>query len=433
MSLAANSVVGGVLVGGKEAYWRIADLLKPEDMPSPWLAQLYRICGEVAKSDCQLDALTVSDEAARQGVAEPEDVVGLAAQAWNISGLRGHAEIVRSEAMARRVKGICAEGVKTGDLATVQAQLAALLNAQPSTPVHASVALKAMWDDVMARYHAGDELTGIQTGIPLLDEWTGGLQPGRVYGVGARAKMGKSVLALNLCGHAAELGKHVTLWSQEMTREEVMQRLTCAQSGVPYQVLQRPKLLDSVEDAMARLHQATAVFSKSNLRVADATDVTIEQIESQARQAKACGELDVLCIDYLGLLRPPKVDRHDLAIGHITRRTKILAKDLRVPVILVFQINRGNEQGQTVRPPRPSDARDSGSIEQDLDAMILLHRPNYYNKAAAKGLRLELALQRNGQTGLIHMKDELHCCRFTGGHAEWSDVTPHANGRDDDL
>jgi replicative DNA helicase len=113
----------------------------------------------------------------------------------------------------------------------------------------------------------------------------------------------------------------------------------------------------------------------------------------------ACGQLDLLCIDYLGLLRMPKMDRHDLAIAHVTRRVKIIAKELRIPVLLVFQLNRGSEHGQAVRPPRPSDARDSGAIEQDLDAMLLLHRPSYYDKRAKPGLRLDLALQRNGRPG----------------------------------
>jgi replicative DNA helicase len=169
------------------------------------------------------------------------------------------------------------------------------------------------------------------------------------------------------------------------------------------------------------------------LYVSDRTDVTIEQIESQARQMKASGQMELLCIDYLGLLRMPKMDRHDLSVAHVTRRVKIIAKELRIPVLLVFQLNRGSENGMQVRAPRPSDARDSGAIEQDLDAMFLLHRPSYYDKAAPKGLRLDLALQRNGQTGLIRMQDELHCCRFTGGKDEWVDPKTSSGGRDDDL
>jgi replicative DNA helicase len=332
------------------------------------------------------------------------------------------------------VRAICSEGAKTGDVATVQGALTSLLNGQPTSAVHASVAVRAMWDDVVVRHQAGDEMTGIPTGIPLVDEWTGGLQPGRVYGVGARAKMGKTVLAMGICAYAALEKKIPTaVWSLEMTKEELMQRMACAASGVPAMALQRPRLLDSIDEGWSMLTSAIGRLNQAPLYVSDRTDVTIEQIESQARQMKASGQMELLCIDYLGLLRMPKMDRHDLSVAHVTRRVKIIAKELRIPVLLVFQLNRGSENGMQVRPPRPSDARDSGAIEQDLDAMFLLHRPSYYDKAAPKGLRLDLALQRNGQTGLIEMRDELHCCRFVGGDREWTDLTPSRGGRDDDL
>jgi replicative DNA helicase len=431
---AAENVIGTILVGGKDAYWSVADILRAEDFPTPLLANLFRICGEVAKSAADLDVFSVGNEAERRGVMDGRDVVGLAAETWNTSNLRSHAELVKSDAIARRVRAICAEGAKTGDVATVQGELTSLLNGQPTSAVHASVAVKAMWDDVVARHQAGDSMTGIPTGIPLVDEWTGGLQPGRVYGVGARAKMGKTVLAMGVCAFAALEKKIPTaIWSLEMTKEELMQRMACAVSGVPGMALQRPRLLDSLDEGWSKLTVAVKALRDAPLYISDRTDVTIEQVESQARQMRASGQLELLCIDYLGLLRMPKMDRHDLSVAHVTRRIKIIAKELRIPVLLVFQLNRGSENGMQVRPPRPSDARDSGAIEQDLDAMFLLHRPSYYDKAAAKGLRLDLALQRNGQTGLIEMNDELHCCRFTGGAREWTDLTPNRGGRDDDL
>lgn len=433
MSASAENVIGSILLGGKDAYWRVADVLRPEDFPNARLSNLYRICGDVAKSSADLDVFSVGAEAEAQGIEDPAGIISLASDTWNTSNLRGHAELVKSEALSRRVRAICADGAKTGDVATVQAELAALLNAQPAHAQSAADVLKRMWSDVMARYSAGDELAGLSTGIPLLDEWTGGLQPGRVYGIGARAKMGKTVLAMNICANVALAGTPVAVWSLEMSDEELMQRMASARAGVPSQVLQRPRMLDSVDGAMSKLQAATEDLRDAPLWVSDRTDVTIEQIESQARQMHAMGRLKLLCIDYIGLLRMPKADRHDLAIAHVTRRIKIIAKELRIPVIAVFQLNRGSENGQAVRAPRPSDARDSGAIEQDLDSMLLLHRPSYYDKKAEKGLRLDLAIQRNGPTGLIHMRDELHCCRFTGGFYEWNDKTPHASGRDDDL
>lgn len=432
MSIAAENVIGGVLIGGKDAYWRIADLLSPEDFPIPRLANLYRICGEVAKSSAELDVISVGDEAERQGVMDAGDVIQIASQTNSAANIRGHAERVKDAAITRRVKAICSEGAKSGDVATVQAELSRLLSTQSAHAVSAADALKRMWDNMMTRYAAGDDMTGLPTGFPAIDDLTGGLQPGRVYGIGARAKMGKTILAMNICSNLALAGVPTAVWSLEMSDEELMQRMSCAVAGIPSVVMQRPRLLDSVDGATEKLAGAIKLLRDSPLSVSDRTDVSIEEVEAQARQMHAAGQCGVLCIDYLGLLKLPKRDRHDLAIAHMTRRVKIIAKELRIPVILVFQLNRGSENGQQIRPPRPSDARDSGSIEQDLDAMFLLHRPSYYDKNAEPGLRLDLALQRNGPTGLIRLEDELDRCRFVPSTREWSDK-PGGYGRDNDL
>lgn len=432
MSATAENVIGGILIGGRDAYWRVADMLRPEDFPTARLANLYRICGEVAKSGAELDQFVVADEAERQRVTNPADVLEIAGSTASAANVRGWAERLKDAAIARQVKAICAEGAKSGDVATVQAELTALLSAQPAHAVPAADALKRMWASAMERMERGDALAGLQTGFPLVDEMTGGLQPGRVYGIGARAKMGKTILAMNFCANAALSGTPTAIYSLEMPDEELMQRMSSAEAGVPSVMLQRPRLLESATEEMAKLHAAIKRLREAPLWISDRTDVTVEQIESQARQMHASGQLGLLCIDYLGLLRMPKADRHDLAVAHCTRRIKIIAKELRIPVILVFQLNRGSESGMQVRPPRPSDARDSGAIEQDLDAMFLLHRPSYYDKNAAKGLRLDLAIQRNGPTGLIRMNDELDRCRFTGGDSEWVDSAVKT-GSDFDL
>ena len=342
MSAAAESVIGGIIVGGKEAYWRVADMLTPEDFPSRGLANLFRLCGDMAKSDAALDVVTVGEEAERQGVMGGADVVAIANVTASAANIRSYAERVKEAAVTRRVRAICAEGAKTGDVATVQAELTALLSAQPAHAAPAAEVVKRMWDGVMARYAAGDELAGLSTGFPVIDEMTGGLQPGRVYGIGARAKMGKTLLAMNISANVALAGKPVAVWSLEMSDDELMQRMTCAVAGVPSTLLQRPRLLDSCDTSMPKLQQAIKQLRDAPLRISDRTDVTIEEIEAQARQLHASGHCDLLCIDYLGLIRMPKKDRHDLAVAHVTRRVKIIAKELRIPVILVFQLNRGS-------------------------------------------------------------------------------------------
>lgn len=433
MSIAAETVIGGIIIGGKESYWQVADMLRPEDFPRAELSNMYRLLGDLAKSSGDLDIITAMEEAERQSVMSASAVMDITKVTHSAANIRGYAERVKAAAVERRVRAICAEGAKSGDVATVQAELAALLASQPAHAVSAAAALKRMWDNVMARYAAGDDMTGLPTGFPAIDDMTGGLQPGRVYGIGARAKMGKTILAMNICSNLALAGVPTAVWSLEMSDEELMQRMSCAVAGIPSVVMQRPKLFDSIEGSTEKLTGAIKLLRDAPLSISDRTDVSIEEVEAQARQMHANGQCEVLCIDYLGLLKLPKKDRHDLAIAHMTRRVKIIAKELRIPVILVFQLNRGSENGQQVRPPRPSDARDSGSIEQDLDAMFLLHRPSYYDKNAEPGLRLDLALQRNGPTGLIRLEDELDRCRFVPSNRGWTDVSHGRGGRDDDL
>lgn len=429
---AASNVIACILVGEREAYWQVADLLTPDDFTDRTHAALYRICGEMARTDGSMDVFTVGSEAERQGVCDSADVADMAGRVHSYASIRAHAELLKSEALERRFRAVCAAGAKTGDMATTQAAITALLTAQPAHAVTAADAAKRMWDGVMARYEAGEDLAGLSTGFTKIDEMTGGLQPGRVYGIGARAKMGKTILAMNIAANVAMSGHAVAVWSLEMSDEELMQRMACAIGSVDSVLLQRPKLLDDHEESWGKLTQAVKALREMPLKVSDRTDVTIEMIEAQVRQMHAMGQCELLVIDYLGLLRLPKADRQDLAIAHITRRAKIIAKELRIPVILVFQLNRGSENGQAVRTPRPSDARDSGAIEQDLDAMFLLHRPSYYDKAAPSGLRLDLAIQRNGPTGLIRLEDELHRCRFTNSNQEWVDNVARI-GKDNGL
>ena len=179
MSAAAENVIGGIIIGGRDAYWRVADVLTPQDFRDPGLCSLFLMLGEIAKSSVELDVITVMEEAERQGVMSASRVGEIAANTASAANIRSHAEVVKAAAMTRRVRAICAEGAKTGDVATVQAALTALLSSQTSSVVHAGIALQRMWDGVMARYESGDAISGLQTGFPLIDEMTGGLQPGR--------------------------------------------------------------------------------------------------------------------------------------------------------------------------------------------------------------------------------------------------------------
>lgn len=429
MSIAALQVLGGIAHAGKDAYWQVADLLTPEDFPTPTLGNIYRLCGELDAFDFML----LAEEAEKRGVCSAAEVIDLAKSTASAANIRSWAERIRDGSMDRRFRQICRQGEESGDIAATQTAINDLLADKPAHAVPLKDAMRRMWDSLQARYDAGNALAGLPTGFPLLDEMTGGLQPKRVYGIAARVKMGKTILAMNICAHNALAGKHVAVWSLEMSEEELAQRMACAESGTPNRYLQSPKLFDENPEAMAGLYAGMKRLRDAPMVVNDRMGVSVEEIEAEARMMHAKGVLDLLCIDHLGLVKMPKADRHDLAVGHVTRRCKAIAKELAIPVLLVLQLNRGNESGAQVRPPRVSDARDSGNIEQDLDAMFLLHRPSYYDKNAPKGCRLDVGMQRNGPTGLIHLHDELDRCRFTGGAEPWAEDKAVVGGRDDSL
>lgn len=433
MTASAESVLGGLLIGGQEAYWKIADLLTVEDFHDSRHAAIFDAVSRQADAKSDIDVITVGEDLERQGKMRLQDVISLAANTHSAANIRSHAEIVREDSIRRKIRAICANGAKSGDAGQVQAEMAEVLKHQPAYAVPAKEALNRMYQGMVERYGQDGTLAGLATGFPSLDGYLNGLQGGRVYGVGARAKMGKTMLAMNLCLNIALSGKSVGIWSLEMTSEELMQRMLAAHSAVPFADLQNPKRLDDNEGyGWSRVSTSVRDLRDLKIKIADKTDVTIEQIEAQARQMKASADgLDVICIDYLGLLKMPKMDRHDLAIAHATRRCKIIAKELGIPVILVFQLNRGSESGNVPRAPRPSDARDSGAIEQDLDVMLLLHRPNYYEHHAQPGLRLDIALQRNGATGLIKMDDDLTRCRFLHSDDEWFEPKSSKSKYDD--
>ena len=415
-------VLGAVLLD-PPAYWRAADLLDAEDFTSEGHRAIWRAFGALNEASRPIDPFTVMEAT---GWADNDPYVfRLQSDTPSAANIRAYAESVKAASTSRMVRMAGERIAAQGDLAEGQTLLARIADDQPGRLITAKEAAAEMWKGVMARYDAKEEHSGLLTGIPQLDALTGGLQRGRVYAIGARAKMGKSILAWMIAAHcAANLGKRVAGFSLEMATDELMQRMACALSGVRSYGLLHPKAMDEME--WSKLSVALAKLTESPLWLSDRMDLTIDQIEAHSRQAKP----DLIVIDYLQLIEQPKLETEAVRLAYITRRIKKLAKECDVPVIEVFQVNRGNETSQNPGPPLPSNARGSGTIEQDCDAMMLLHRPSYYDKKADKGLRLDLALQRNGPTGIVRMDDDLERCRFLPSSDEWHDAIKGGTAND---
>lgn len=414
--LAEQNVLGAVLID-PESYYRVSDLLTPDDFSDALHAAIWRAIGRLADAERPIDYFTVGDEVG----GDQGYIVDLASNTPSSRAIRDYAERVKADSTSRRLEVIGHRIAQNRDLGEAQSLLSGLLDNQPGRLISAKDAGRAMFQGVMARYEAGDEYAGLLTKIPKLDELTGGLQKKRVYALGARAKMGKSILAWQIAANVALQGHKVAGFSLEMPTDELMQRMACGVGNVRGVSLLRPKLMS--EDEWGRLNVAVKALSNAPLVLSDRMNITVDQIEAQVRQAKPA----LVVIDYLQLIEQPKLETEATRLAYITRRIKKLAKEADCPVIEVFQVNRGNEQG-VIRAPRPSDARGSGTIEQDCDAMLLLHRPSYYDKAKPRGLSVELALQRNGPTGAFWMDDDLEHCRFLPSDARYDEPEGYDNG-----
>lgn len=283
----------------------------------------------------------------------------------------------------------------------------------------------------MLEANEGRPVTGISTGYIDLDEMTSGLQAGELVILAARPSMGKTALALNLAEHVALGGaaggapSPSLFFSLEMSRQAVTQRLMCSRSGVDSQRLRRNILND---DDFQRLMGACGELGEAPLFIDDTPGMTITQLRARARRVAAQHGVKSIFVDYLQLLTAPGSGRESrqVEVSAISRGIKALARELNVPIVCLSQLNRGAEQREGHRP-RMSDLRESGSIEQDADVIMLLHREAYYhqgdpdwameNPEREHVAELILAKQRNGPTGVVELEWDSKTTRFN--QREW--------------
>jgi replicative DNA helicase len=273
----------------------------------------------------------------------------------------------------------------------------------------------------------GRHVSGLETGFVELDEMTHGLQKGEMIIVAARPSMGKTALALNLAESIALRGKPVGIFSLEMGRQQLVQRLLASRSGVNSQRLRRGMLN---KDEHRSLIVACDEMLDAPVFIDDTPGLTMLQLRAKARRLTARHQVAVLVIDYLQLLtiggRP---ESRQVEVSEISRGIKAMARELEIPVVCLSQLNRAAEQREGHRP-RMSDLRDSGSIEQDADVVAMLHREEYYHQSQPDwadenpdkvGMaEVIIAKQRNGPTGTLKLTWSAECTRFR----DYSPATP---------
>jgi replicative DNA helicase len=263
-------------------------------------------------------------------------------------------------------------------------------------------ALAEAYDRIDQRHTGTEALTisGLPTGYVDLDEITAGLQNSELVIIAARPSVGKTSFALNLIRNIVIRDPAAVFFvSLEQSRIELAERLLCCQARVDSHKLRKGHL--SAED-MQKLIDAGGVLRNTKLFIDDSPGQGMLRIAANARRLKLRHDIRLVCIDYLQLIEPDnRRDPRQEQVAQISRRLKFLARELKIPVIALAQVNRSSEDRQDHRP-RLADLRESGSIEQDADTVLLLHRPDRYEPGQHEGIvEIIIGKQRNGPTGEI--------------------------------
>jgi len=268
------------------------------------------------------------------------------------------------------------------------------------------------WERLEQREQNKGELLGLDTGFYDLNSLTSGLQKSDLIVIAARPSMGKTALALNIVEHVGIVQKKVVaVFSLEMSKEQVIQRMVCSRASVDATKMRFGQL---AQDDWTRLGMAFGDLGDAGIYVDDTAVLSIIEMKAKARRLKAeLGNLDLIVIDYLQLMEGHRSDNRVQEISDISRGLKALAREINVPVIAISQLSRAVEARQN-KKPMLSDLRESGSIEQDADIVMFIYRDEYYNpETTAKGeAEILIAKQRNGPTGRITLLFQPNITKF---------------------
>jgi replicative DNA helicase len=260
------------------------------------------------------------------------------------------------------------------------------------------------FEEIEKLYEKETKVTGLPTGFPELDNLTSGLHPSDLIIVAARPAMGKTSFVLGIAEHLAIREKvPVAIFSLEMSRYQVVQRLLCSEARVDAQALRTGRVNDS---DWQRLSRAVGHLAEAPLYIDDTPNITILELKAKARRLMTREKLGLIIVDYLQLMQSEaRSENRQQEISEISRALKILGRELNVPVIAVSQLSRAVEQRGDKRPML-SDLRESGALEQDADLVIFIYRDEYYNKdnEENRGIaEIIVAKHRNGPTGVINL------------------------------
>jgi replicative DNA helicase len=428
---AEESVLGAMMLS-PGAIGAVSEVLDAGDFYRESHSKTYRAALALYARGEPVDAITLVDELEERGDLDDaggrERIHELAALVPATANAAHYARIVREMATLRGLIRAGQEVARLGwdrpgetiDLVDRAEQLVFELSQTRVTSefAHIEALLKESFERITALYEAGEEVTGIPSGFRDIDRLTSGFQPGNLISIAARPSMGKSGLALCMAANVAVRKEHpVAMFTLEMSKSEVTQRLMCSEAKVESQRLRTGKL---GADDWPRLTAACDKLAKAPIYVDDTGSITMMEIRSKARRLKSKEpNLALIIVDYLQLMTSGSNPENRVQeVSQISRNLKVLARDLDVPVIALSQLSRAVEQRHDKRPIL-SDLRESGSLEQDADLVFFIYRDEYYNdETEAQGIaEVHLAKHRNGPTGTEKLA-------WLNRYAKFADLAP---------
>jgi replicative DNA helicase len=430
---AEESVVGGILLH-PTTFNKVAEFLQPDDFHHPALRCIYEAMLELERVSKPIDYLTVIEQMKSLETLEklrafngPDYLIELQSKVVTVENIEYHARIVRGKATARRLVQACssiaAQGFgEYGDVdefidAAEHEIFEIAQRSQKSTFEPLKPILRQTIQALGRRYEKKQAITGVPTTYHDFDELTAGLQPGDLVIIAARPSMGKTSFVMNAVQNAAvQFAIPALVFSLEMSKVSLGERLLCSQARVDSAKLRRG-MLDQRDWVL--ITKAASDISEAPIYIDDSGSPTLLEIRAKCRRwrsdprifppAKGEDQLGMVVIDYLQLIqgRASKEDNRQREISEISRGLKALAKELKVPVVALSQLNRGLENREDKRP-KMSDLRESGAIEQDADVICFIYRDEVYSKDECKeedkGIaEIIIGKQRNGPTDTVRL------------------------------
>jgi len=411
---AEKSILGSMLIS-RAAVEQAMEALRAEDFYHARHQDIFQTIKALYDRGEAVDSVTVIDALDRAGklasIGGVMYITELSLYVPSAANAAHYSRIVEERSVMRQLidagSGIAADaysGEKPLEQMLDDAERAIFnisMKKSSDTLVHISDTVMNCYTRVGELMKLNGALTGITTGFTDLDKLTSGLQPSDLVIVAGRPSMGKTAFALNLAQNAAIKGKAtVCIFSLEMSREQLVQRMLCSDSGVNMQSVRTGAITD---DELMRIASSLEPLSKANIYIDDSGACGVAEIRSKCRRLKTKEGLDMVIIDYLQLMQTSgKYDNRVLEISETTRKLKILARELNVPIVLLSQLSRGPEQRSDHRPVM-ADLRESGAIEQDADMIILLYRPAVYDQSEDNTTEVIVAKHRNGPTATVKL------------------------------